>query len=236
MTMDITWSCPYNNCDYFGRANGTSEPSISAYPYVWVEDTATPNGNLDISDNAVINADDNTTAIAHWATAICESSPCNQYGQIKIISTSTDGDVGLILKSEASTGYRYALVYDEGSTQLKLVSCNWNTCNFASPLDTETVNLNNDIILSVTIEGNNIRVWTDATNNYPYSASKWQDVADDPTFTLTADGSATAGTYVGIIIKKETAASPVLDNFYSGDVETAGFKPAWATKSTEVCE
>jgi hypothetical protein len=214
MIMDIQFVCPYGDCDYFNRNDSNNLGSD------WTED----NADLDISSNAVTNGTDNTTGIAHWNAAI----GVNQYNQIKITSISTDGDMGFILRSEASSGNRYSLVYDEGSTVLKWQRYNWNT--YVDQVDSETVNLADNTWLSAIITGTGasttIYIWVDTAqpNYYPYSYNRWNDVNDAPDYTLTCTGTCAAdtGTYAGIIIKDEIGAnSPVLDDFYSGDVTAA---------------
>jgi hypothetical protein len=134
MMMDILWKCPYGNCDYFDRVNSGSLCTDLDYCNGeandnWVIDTITDDGVCDeagelcINSNEVKSATDGT-GISHWATSMGST---DQYAQIKITSTSTDGDVGVILRSEATSGNRYALVYDEGAQAIKWQRYNWNT-------------------------------------------------------------------------------------------------------------
>lgn len=239
MVLDIAFVCPFGNCDYFNRGN--SDTIDGSSPMNWIDDQA----DLDILSNEVVNGTDNTTGISHWATSLGVGA-INQYAQTKITSTSTDGDVGVILRSLLATGTadnRYAVVYDKcynyptcSQHRLKLQSYDWNSylgelasVDVSPDIDTSV----NPAWLSVTIQdsGSNVtaNIWVDtAEPNYqPFSANAWQDVTDvcpaTNCYQLTGASNSASGTYVGIIIKDETgAASPVLDNFYSGNVELAG--------------
>jgi hypothetical protein len=55
---------------------------------------------------------------------------------------------------------------------------------------------------------------------------RWNNVSDACTagngcYILTGVSNGASGTYAGIIIKKETVASPTLDNFYAGDASSS---------------
>lgn len=215
MTMNISFICPYGNCDYFNRPDNTT---LSATD--WTEDTSV----LSIVSNKV-----ESTAgegLAHWATSLGEGAT-TQFAKFKISSIGTDGEIGAILRSGASSGYRYALTFTTtGADALYWKRYDWNTVG--STIDAEVTTFASTDTISITVQGTGIstiiKVWKNTINNSPVNANNWDSASDPADYTLTDAGSllatnpADTGTYVGIIIKKETGASPSLDDFYSGDV------------------
>jgi hypothetical protein len=214
MSFDIAFVCPYGMCDYFNRTDGTSLGAD------WTED----NAYLSINTNRIL-ADADNIGIAHLNDA---TETITQFHQVKISTVSTDGDIGVILRSPAddtTTDYRYAIVYDEGAQLIKFQQYNWNT--YDSLLDSEAANLSDVVKLSVTIQGTGAstiaNVWVSSGNRRPYDKDHWDDITDTPDYILTGSGLADTGLYGGIIIKKETGVtSPTLDDFYLGDATVPG--------------
>ena len=190
----------------------------------WTEDTEYL---VRSSDAVTITTAATVLGIARYITP---STFANQYVKVSTPTKGTGGAYGgALLRSEASGGYRYGIVIDANTTnKLSFIRLSGNT--YLDLIDSETITASEWTSMGVTTQGKSlytiIKVWKNPANNSPYDIDSWDDVSDDPDYTLT-DATVTPfklynkpadiGNYIGIIIYKVNGQTvPILDNFYGG--------------------
>ena len=201
-----------NFSDNFNRADDESLGDA------WAEDTA----YLKIYGNAVYNATTNTQGLAHHKTSVGSAT---QYVKIKLttFAESENYDLGVILRSQTASGYRYTVTVS-GTSRIWWARYNWN--NAVDDIDDEFSSFVAGDTMGVTIQGTGtstvVKVWRNPTSDSLYNKDNWDSANDPADYTLTdglgilATNPADTGTYVGVDIKRGTGASAVLDNFYAG--------------------
>ncbi len=140
----------------------------------------------------------------------------------------TSNEIGLVLRSEASTGYKYTLTLSYNG------ALTWNRRSWdltgSDQIDQETgTGLSQGDTIAVTVQGTGtsteVKVWANPTNDTPYDKDNWDGASDAADYTLTDGSSVLAsnpaddGQFVGCYSYSDSSGGANrMDNFFGGGI------------------